>query len=107
MPKYIDAEALYRRIKAETNPYGKPTIEYESGVKCLDVIDAAPTADVAPVRRGEWIAEQKSAEYCEFRCSICDYSIGETDQFDETEVKQFSEWYKYCPCCGAMMEGMS
>jgi hypothetical protein len=63
-----------------------------------------PTIDAVPVVRGEWIAEQKSAEYCEFRCSVCDYSIGETDQFDETEAKQFSEWYKYCPCCGARME---
>lgn len=57
------------------------------------------------VVRGEWIAEQKGAEYCEFRCSACDGSIGQTDQFDETEVKQFSEWYKYCPNCGARMDG--
>lgn len=69
------------------------------------ILKYVPTIDAVPVVRGEWIAEQKGAEYCEFRCSICDGSIGQTDQFDETEVKQFSEWYKYCPMCGAMMRG--
>ena len=63
-----------------------------------------PTIAAVPVVRcGEWIAEQKNAEYCEFRCSECDNSVGQTDQFDETEVKQFSEWYNYCPSCGAKM----
>ena len=65
----------------------------------------APTIDAVPVVRGEWIAEQKGAEYCEFRCSACDGSVGQTDQFDETEVKQFSGWYNYCPNCGAHMIG--
>ena len=95
MPRYINADAL----TAELNDMDGMIYR-----DLADILAAAPTADVAPVRRGEWIAEQKSAEYCEFRCSICDYSIGETDQFDETEVKQFSEWYKYCPFCGAMMD---
>lgn len=71
------------------------------------LIEVASEIDAMPVVRGEWIAEQKGAEYCEFRCSVCDGSIGQTDQFDETEVKQFSEWYKYCPCCGARMDGES
>lgn len=60
--------------------------------------------DGIPAVRGEWIAEQKNAEYCEFRCSECGESAGETDQFDETELKQFSEWYEFCPNCGAKME---
>ena len=48
MPRYIDADSLYRRVKTHTNPYGKPTIDYESGVKVLDMINQEPTADVAP-----------------------------------------------------------
>ena len=48
MPRYIDADDLYRRVKTKTNPYGKPTLDYESGVKVLDMIKQAPTADVAP-----------------------------------------------------------
>lgn len=67
--------------------------------------NAIEDGELVPVVRGEWIAEQKGAEYCEFRCSACDGSVGQTDQFDETEVKQFSEWYKYCPNCGSYNGG--
>lgn len=43
--KLIDADALHRKVKMETNPYGKPTIDYDSGVKVLGWIDKAPTID--------------------------------------------------------------
>ena len=35
MERLIDADALHRKVKMETNPYGKPTIDYDSGVKVL------------------------------------------------------------------------
>lgn len=41
--RLIDADALYRRIKTECNPYGNPTIGFEDGNKVLDMIDIAPT----------------------------------------------------------------
>lgn len=46
MAIYIDANHLYCRVKTEANPYGKPTIDYKSGVKVLDMIENQPTADV-------------------------------------------------------------
>ena len=49
--KLIDADALHRKVKMETNPYGKPTIDYDSGVKVLEWIDKAPTLDAVPVVR--------------------------------------------------------
>lgn len=49
MAIYIDANHLYCRVKTETNPYGKPTIDYKSGVKMLDMIENQPTADVVEV----------------------------------------------------------
>lgn len=67
-----------------------------------EIINDAPTIDTE--RHGRWVAEQKDSEYCEFRCSECDFSFGETDQFDETESKQFSEWIKHCPNCGRKMD---
>ena len=48
MARYIDADSLYRRVKTHTNPYGKPTLDYESGVKVLRMIEQEPTADVVP-----------------------------------------------------------
>lgn len=93
--RLIDEAALIN--EAETGSWDIDLKELKMILKYVETI-----SDV-PVVRGEWIAEQKGAEYCEFRCSECDHSVGQTDQFDETEVKQFSEWYNYCPNCGAKM----
>ena len=53
-------------------------------------ISMIPSADVAPVRHGRWIASHD--EFCS--CSICKYPV-------------YVEWNqtKYCPNCGARMDG--
>ena len=51
MARLIGADALHRKVKMETNPYGKPTIDYDSGVKVLEWIEQAPTVDAVPVVR--------------------------------------------------------
>lgn len=101
--RLIDKYALKVELDAWARIIQNP--DHYMRADALHIIDTAPEIDAVPVVRGEWIAEQKGAEYCEFRCSACDGSVGQTDQFDETEVKQFSEWYKYCPTCGARMDG--
>ena len=54
------------------------------------VIDNAPSADVAPVRHGRWVASHD--EFC--ACSICKYPV-------------YVGWNQtnYCPNCGAKMDG--
>lgn len=73
MARLIDADALHRKVKMETNPYGKPTIDYDSGVKVLEWIEQAPTVDAVPVVRCReckhhcWVQEPchgKSVHYC-------------------------------------------
>jgi hypothetical protein len=39
----IDADKFKAEIKAECNPYGKPTISYEDGCKVMEMIDQQPT----------------------------------------------------------------
>lgn len=39
----IDADKFKNAIKAECNPYGKPTISYEDGCKVMEMIDQQPT----------------------------------------------------------------
>ena len=51
MARLIDADALHRKVMTETNPYGKPTIDYDSGVKVLEWIEQAPTVDAVKVVR--------------------------------------------------------
>lgn len=38
-----DLDRLYKQIKAECNPYGKPTIGFEDGKKVMKIIADAPT----------------------------------------------------------------
>ena len=49
--RLIDADALYRRIKTECNPYGKPTIDYDEGNRVMHVIIGTPT--IIPASGGE------------------------------------------------------
>ena len=97
MPRYIDAEELRRRVKEKTNPYGKPTLDYESGVKVLNMIDNAPTADVAPKIEGEWV-QSEDWEY-DYRCSSCGNDALE-GRYGNNDLCT-----KFCPCCGAHMKG--
>ena len=85
MPRYIDADTLCVNVKAECNPYGKPTISFDDGCKVLDMIRRTPIADVAPVVHAHW-------EDCSngWMCSNC-----YRDRTYETD---------YCPNCGAKMD---
>lgn len=42
--RLIDADKLYDWVKRECNPYGKPTIDFESGNRMLDMIKRSSTA---------------------------------------------------------------
>ena len=74
MARLIDADKLHRKVMMETNPYGKPTIDYDSGVKVLEWIEQAPTVDAVKVVRCKdckyhhWEQEPchgKTVHYCE------------------------------------------
>lgn len=41
--KLIDADKLYDWVRRECNPYGKPTIDFESGNRMLDMIKRSST----------------------------------------------------------------
>ena len=105
MPRYIDADKLYRSIKTETNPYGKPTLDYNIGLKVLDIIDNQPTADVQEVRHGHWIEDKETG--C-LICSECgrftDEIIGDMIEQDGKIIHR-SMYPFYCSKCGAKMDG--
>ena len=74
MARLIDADALHRKVKMETNPYGKPTIDYDSGVKVLEWVDKAPTIGAVEVVRCKdckhYMPQKKSAHW-ENRANYC------------------------------------
>lgn len=60
--RLIDADALAMAIKTECNPYGRPTIDFESGKKVLKIIDNAPTIDTTFREVVAYECGQKSVE---------------------------------------------
>lgn len=86
--RLIDADAL-RLMKVEECE--GHSIEYAMGWKaCLEYINATPAIDAVPVVHGRWIEDN----YGYFHCSECGF------EWDESEVTS-----KYCPDCGAKMDG--
>lgn len=99
MPEYIEREALIVDI-AETVVFtvkggaSLPTSEMRGANKVVDRIKSAPTADVVEVRHSEWkqVVFDDGAKSCKC-CMAC-------GTFVEPQYN-----YKYCPNCGAKMDG--
>ena len=99
MAEYIEREAISEEIRKYyyKNP---PNSSYGEGFdrgldKAQRAILDAPSADVAPVRHGQW--EKQSGLYS---CSEC----GTTCPYDvQADVIEY--WTcNYCPNCGAKMD---
>lgn len=66
--RLIDADALYRKVKAECNPYGKPSIGWEDGKRMMEWIEHAPTVAKDIKVPDKWVSvkdrlPEKSGEY--------------------------------------------
>lgn len=80
----------------------------ELGISDEDIIfegmlEDAPTIDAAPVRHGHWIEygenEDGTHNIC---CSICDGFIKSKGHANSCYTRNK---YRYCPNCGARMDG--
>lgn len=71
------------------------TRRYENPEICTKEINSIPAADVAPVVHGRIVGSLEDGRYRR-RFSCC----GE----DATMITQWA-WPKYCPNCGAKMDG--
>ena len=95
MSDSISRQAAIRWVKTECNPYGKPTLDFESGKKVIEHLEQMPSADRP---QGEWIGYEIPSE-----CSVCGH------HWDEYVFGQ-ELWHdgsvpNYCPNCGAKMKG--
>lgn len=97
MAEYISRPNL---MEALTNSDAQRRIRAMSGAEAYDefltLLNAAPAADVAPVRRGLWVygADEHG---CYALCSICKDSF-----YVQMAVREHTN---YCPNCGAKMDG--
>ena len=85
MSEYINREVLLRKIR------WADTVE-----EAFVSIRRMPSADVMSVRHGKWIVAA-GGKQCD--CSACG------ERFDNTCNYDIRKDWKYCPECGARMEG--
>ena len=88
MPRYIDADALIDDIRKHSESYFADDFAHEW-------VDKQPSADVQPVRRGHW-QEAKTRTYGIYECDVCK---------GWTYIPNEPRDYKFCPRCGARMDG--
>ena len=86
MNDLISRQAAIRWVKTECNPYGKPTLDFESGKKVIEHLKQMPSAQTER-KTGRWIDMDDHA-----LCSLCGATHYGVDK-------------NYCPNCGAYMRG--
>ena len=100
MAEYVEREAL---LKAISKVGGSHLIDWDTaGV--VSLVENQPAADVAPVRRGEWL--DLRGDYQTAKCSFCasQYEVTFGEESNGMLFDCFKQTYKYCPHCGAKME---
>lgn len=74
------------------------TEQWSMRIAIENYVDEMPTIDAAPVRHGRWIDEGRygvNFPHHVWQCSECGDQVTEID----------TPWYRYCPNCGAKMDG--
>lgn len=86
----VSRENAIRWVKTECNPYGKPTLDFESGKKVIEYLKRM--SPVTPRRKmGKWIQNDNGT----YSCSLCHSWIPEEQHY----------YAQYCLYCGADMRG--
>ena len=121
MSEYIEREAVHRLVRSlDRYTWNNPErSKYRTTVDIDDVqfgIDKIPAADVAEVRHGEWLEDEyNETTYCSECKEEALYNSTFELQFDYDweenlvpcgyeEHKEYIRT-KYCPNCGAKMDG--
>lgn len=85
MSKYINTEELNKAIsKCKDEPFTKDTL--------YAITELLPSVEL---KHGEWIEEHEIQDY--LVCPFCDVHFNMCDND--------TEWFNYCPNCGADMRG--
>ena len=97
MARYIDADELLKTYKEWLTQLSRPEDKGDrTGVEtCIAVLENTSTEDVVGVKHGEW-KEENWMTADQHICSLC---------FSTVRVHPQSVEYKFCPYCGAKMDG--
>ena len=99
MAEYIDREAAIKAIY-DSDPNGiRRTLGFNVG-QIEEALRAIPAADVAPVRHGKWELFDECYNAGVY-CSVCHKAVfAENALYKNVPLKS-----KFCPNCGARMDG--
>lgn len=104
MAEYIEKEALVRilRAKAEMGRSSGYGVCFDNAAKMIELL---PAADVAPVKRGEWVWNPNGMDWGlgAWECSECACRNNNLAMNSKMNPLVFSG-SKYCPNCGAKMD---
>lgn len=109
MPRYIDAEYMFKCETCRHYRENKCNTFCDSGESYSPNMSKIPTADVAEVKHGEWVLMgtemfmdgSHSSKFC---CSLCSREIGVCHEHDSDKYRYAKVMYPYCHC-GAKMDG--
>ena len=97
MAEYIEREATVKLLRSlGSRDYRREKGTIQEAIKMVSFPEYTPPADVAPVRHGRWVEQEKYTFGTMYDCSICDNRI----------LDNGHSW-NYCPNCGAKMDGSS
>ena len=106
MAEYIEREALLDRM----NDYCvRNCHDTTYCISCFmtdakEIVDSQDAEDVRPVVHGEWFEDSDPGEEygTHYACSNCHVCYG-----TRTPPEEICNVYKFCPNCGAKMEGFN
>lgn len=113
MPKYIEYETLKKKIndaQAEKDKFPFNGSLHETGyhnglTMALTLAMYSAAADVAPVRHGRWL--NLYGDFSTAECELCGelYEVSPDESPKKEYFYAFNEFYRFCPNCGARMDG--
>lgn len=69
------------------------------------IVMEQPTADVVEVRHGEWLQTKEPLGWNDVDCIECSACHDSWILGEEFDLEDYKYYWKYCPNCGARMEG--
>ena len=107
MAEYINREAIMKfPIRKDHCDKEHANEHFINGIESvLEYVENLPSADVAPVRHGRWVDKQLIKSFKHTNIPVVECSACGIDFCDIINNHYFM--YKYCPNCGAKMEGES
>ena len=79
MNDLISRQAAIRWVKTECNPYGKPTLDFESGKKVIEHLEQLPSAQPEPKTGNEKCSNKLPCGWCSLFDTPCFGRGGEQD----------------------------